>query len=871
MRTKFTFSCWLALFFIGIMTPTFTTAQCGDTISGLFTVSSFPYKETFESGPNGWWTAPVDSLYPANAPTAIANQPRPNTWAFGNPSKRHISGAYSGDSCWTTGGLGTGAYAQLERSFVASPYFDLSGLTDPYVGMRLAYSSFPGEDFGYLEASTDTGKTWSRVGAIGTGVEWYNSSTNFSIVCPNPTHGWAGTGPNSSRGWTFAFHDIGYLVGAPLVQFRVFFSSNVLNHNEDGIAFDDFVIGEKFTVNLGADTALCFGNILQLDLGNKPKGSYAWQRNFINAPLDTTQFLRITTNPQATAGVFIGCATDSLGYTACDTITVSYSQTQLMPLPPATIICPGDSTTLFSGFNPGATATWYAIDSSCLCYTQVLQGPNLTTDTTAQYRIVLTDNLGCVERDTASVVVERVPDVDIGADDTICVGTAKILSAPSGDPGTNYTWTLNNSPFAQTQTIFGSAPGKYKVVLTTNAGCQDSDSMNLLVVLAPVISLGADYITCDTVFMDAGNPGSTYLWNNGSTARFQKLYPPFSAWVSVTNSSGCNARDTVNVQLGTAPVVNLGGDRIVCNSSSVTLDAGAQAPGAVYNWSDGPPNTRTRTITQPGFFFCTVIDTNDCRGSDSVNITISQLRVDLGPDTVVCVGNSIVLDATATVNATYKWNTNATTPMISVNTGGTYGCILQDTLGCTVSDSVIVAQGPLFNGNFTVGPDTFIVFNTSVKTHTFTAVNFPAGTNSFIWDFGDGNTAMGQTVQHEYTSLDTFTVCLILSDGQCSDTVCGIAGNYLKFLDGIEDDMGLTLDVFPNPSNGQFMVDMKFLQPTRVHLGLYDLKGRLVADKRLPHLSAQRERIDLSGASKGIYLLKLETERGTAYRKLVLK
>lgn len=872
MSYRYTLSFCLAFFVAGLFSPIHSSAQCGDTIRGLFVVNTFPYKEDFENGPAGWLTAPVDSLFPPTAPTVIANTPRPNTWAFGDPNKRQITGAASGDSCWTTGGLGTGPYGQLERSFVASPYFDMTNLVDPFVGMQVAWSS-SSDDVGYLEVTVDSGKTWTLIGSIGTGSNWYNDTYGGSIpLCRLPGVGWGGNSSMSSGGWIPAFQDIAYLSGKSSVQFRMFFASNAFGQNQDGIAFDDFVIGEKFEVDFGADTTLCFGNVLQLDLGAKPKARYSWYVNGILSPLSTTHTFRVATNPSAPAAVYIGCVTDSLGYTACDTIVVSFSQTQLGHNPPATILCPGDSVNFNSGFNPNAIANWYAFDSTCLCYNFHLTGPNLTVKTAGTFLVVLTDNLGCVERDTVSVQVEIPPITYIGGDDTVCVGTAKLLSAPTGPPGTKYNWTLNNTKHAETQTVSATAPGKYKVIVTTPAGCSEQDSMNLLVVLAPVVQLDDDYTTCDSVLLDANNAGADFLWHNSQTTQTQTLYPPFTAWVEVTNANDCVARDTIHVILGTNPPVNLGEDQVICDGASVTLDAGPQVPSVIYNWSNGPPNTQTKVVSQPGFYFVTVIDTNTrgCQAADSINVTTSNLRIDLGPDTVVCAGRSIVLDATALGQATYQWNTSATTPTITVTSGGTYSCVLRDTLGCVVMDDVFVAQGPVFNGNFSISPDTFVVFNAVPKTHTFTAVNFPTGTNSFHWDFGDGHTATGQTVQHDYASLDTFTVCLILSDGQCSDTVCGLAGNYLRFT-GLEEEMGLTLDIFPNPSEGQFQVEMEFQRLTSVSLMLYDLKGRVVVDKKLGQLSTHREMLDLSQAAKGIYLLRLETERGIVYRKLVLR
>jgi hypothetical protein len=844
---------------------TASQAQCGDTIPCISSVSTFPYQERFENGPGGWFHGKIQNNFPN--PAAIPN-PAPyfpgfavsDTWAFGTPNKTFITGAASGDSCWVVGGL-TGNYPNQEHSFVASPCFDFSTLNNPFIALQVNYDTETSIDGAVIQVSTDSGKTWTRLGTTGGGVNWYNRRTLFAspgrLCTPANGQGWGGR----TNGWRRAQVDASFLGGLPNVMFRVVFASDFLT-NFGGFAFDDFTIVERSAANLGQDTALCFGQRVNYDLGNVVGATYIWDNN------DSTQVrTTVTPNPFGFPQQIWGCLTDTLGFTYCDTVLINSSLIQ-KPALDDSIFCPGDSVIYNlrnSGVGVNANYRWYVFDSLSNSFVQTSTMRDLVTDTSGLFRYEIFDNLGCRITDTLETIKEFVPDVDIGEDDTVCVGTALILSAPNGPPGTRYDWRLNaiTNPFANTQTIFASAPGQYKVTLTTPGGCLNSDSMNLEVILAPVVDLGRDRPECDSVTLSAGNPGASYLWSTGDTTRNIRIDPPFLGWARVTNSLGCSALDTIRITRGIDPVVDLGPDQVVCNARTVTLNAGPQSPGAVIKWSNGPFG-QIQTVTDPGFYFVTVIDSNGCVGSDSITLTISRLSVDLGPDTVICDGKSIVLDAEFP-GANYLWSNNATTPQITISSGGTYQVELTDSLGCVQKDTIVVNQRPPYVGNFGLFPAQAVPFGDPI---TFTATNIPPGTNYFKWLFGDGKSALGQTVSYTYTSLDTFDVCLVISDGQCTDTACGWAGTYLVFTD-LEQELGMQLGVFPNPTEDFLYLSARLQQASPLRMGIWNLQGKMVREERWDQAINFDRKIDLQALPAGVYFLRIQSQKGTLSRKVI--
>lgn len=88
--------------------------------------------------------------------------------------------------------------------------------------------------------------------------------------------------------------------------------------------------------------------------------------------------------------------------------------------------------------------------------------------------------------------------------------------------------------------------------------------------------------------------------------------------------------------------------------------------------------------------------------SVSVNISITHSALSLGPDTMICVGNSIALNAHQGY-ISYLWSNGAVDSVITVTAPGTYYVDVIDACGKASSDTVIIAQGPIIP--VSIGPD----------------------------------------------------------------------------------------------------------------------------------------------------------------------
>ncbi|MCX6315664.1 MAG: S8 family serine peptidase [Bacteroidetes bacterium] len=179
-------------------------------------ITSFPYLEDFELSNGFWYTGGKLS-----------------TWEYGTPSANKIVTAASGSKAWKT--RSNGSYNDGELSYLYSPCFDLTGMTNPTLSFSLAFDL---EDCGatlcdgaYMEYSTD-GNTWSRLGANGQGVNWYNKAYTGNNL-------WSGETLTRWRVATIPMSVTGVPIGSMnQMRFRFVMTSDP-GVNKDGIAVDD--------------------------------------------------------------------------------------------------------------------------------------------------------------------------------------------------------------------------------------------------------------------------------------------------------------------------------------------------------------------------------------------------------------------------------------------------------------------------------------------------------------------------------------------------------------------------------------------------------------------------------------------------------
>ncbi|MDX5321733.1 MAG: T9SS type A sorting domain-containing protein, partial [Bacteroidota bacterium] len=155
-------------------------------------------------------------------------------------------------------------------------------------------------------------------------------------------------------------------------------------------------------------------------------------------------------------------------------------------------------------------------------------------------------------------------------------------------------------------------------------------------------------------------------------------------------------------------------------------------------------------------------------------------------------------------------------------------------------------------------------------TFTFTATVTPADANYVIF-WGDGGRSSGKAsggnIAEQYTYLidGKFNVSARLENANCAITADGSA-EVLRT--GLINVVNGQLNVYPNPSNGIFNLDLSGLNTDNLQIEVYAANGQLIGAETL--IQGAGAQVDLSSAAAGVYLVKVRTAEGVHTARITL-
>lgn len=355
------------------------------------------------------------------------------------------------------------------------------------------------------------------------------------------------------------------------------------------------------TIFSNPSTEVCQGQTVSLSV--TPNSSYYWSTG------ETTQ--NITVSDSGTYKVTVTNFLTNCQVTS-NPVHITVHPTPVVNLGPNIELCNGQNSTLDAG---SGYATYNWSDGS--------SGQLLIVNNTNNYSVIVTDQFGCTNSDTVSILFHPNPIINLGNDTVLC-GNSILLSSVIGY--NSYNWnnglSFNPSLLVETSGIY------FLSVLDSNA-CYGYDTVLVDIHNLPSVNLGNDLSACgNSVVLNAGSGFSIYNWNNGlSSNQYLPVHTTGSYSVNITDQYGCGATDTINVTMFPLPDVNLGLDVQLALNNSLILDAG---PGYLsYQWNTGQT---TQTIQINGWdyplgpisFTVSVIDANGCFNTDQITVTIIQ-------------------------------------------------------------------------------------------------------------------------------------------------------------------------------------------------------------------------------------------------------
>lgn len=424
-----------------------------------------------------------------------------------------------------------------------------------------------------------------------------------------------------------------------------------------------------------SDTILCNGQSVTL-ISSDSTGN-TWN----TVPPQTTQSITVNT-----PGIYIVTSAAACG-TSSDTISISSLNNPVINLGNDTIVCTPNINVLLNAQNPGATYLWHD-NSGNQTFTATMPGT---------YYVEVTNLCGS-SSDTLQVILQGVPQVDLGSDSLIC-GPLVPFVLDVQNTGSAYLWQDGS----QNQTFSVTDSGTYYVSVSNVCGSA-SDTIHIRRQLVPQVNLGNDTAVCTgtpfAILLNAGFPDAMYQWQDNTTNATLPVTQPGTYYVEVSNDCG-SAFDTLHIISITVPLVNLGNDTMICPGNPFTLDA--TSPGASYQWQDNSTNA-TYSDTTPGIYYVEV--SNACgSGSDTLVVSPFPVPVSNMQDTLLSCGiTELLLDA-KNPGADYLWSTGQTSETIVVDQTGEYWVEIQ-VCNTTITDSVSVEFTTTSNTQFNP-PNTF--------------------------------------------------------------------------------------------------------------------------------------------------------------------
>ncbi|MGE0561788.1 MAG: GEVED domain-containing protein [Flavobacteriales bacterium] len=608
--------------------------------------------------------------------------------------------------------------------------------------------------------------------------------------------------------------------------------SNVLDTANNAVIFTststlgDFsgISLDNPTVTITGDTTRCLADaptqLLANALGDTTF-TYSWSPT---TGLSNSTINNPTANPSTTT-TYVVTVTDANGFVAVSPdFTLTVNSAPATPSPSNNgALCEGTTLNLMANVSGSTAYLWNGPGG----FTSTLENPSVvgvTTSNTGTYSLVITEN-GCSSAaGTTTVVVNQ---------STSFTQTFNECQGFSITVGTNtYTTT-----------------GIFTDVLTGSNGCDSTVTTDLTI---NTFASGTDVQTAC----------NSYTWIDGNNYTASTNTPTYT--IAGGSSEGCDSIVTLNLTINTFAS---GTDvQTACNS---------------YTWIDG--NNYTASTNTPTY---TVVG-GSYQGCDSVvtlNLTINNSTT--GTDVQTACNSYTWIDGN-------NYTTSTNTPTYTIVGGSYQGCDSIVTLNLTINtfasgtdvqtacNSYTWIDGnnytastntPTYTivGGSSEGCDSVVTLNltintvdnsTSTNANTITANVMGA---TYQWLDCDNNNAIiaGETNQN-YIATANGNYAVEVTQNGCTDTSSCVNITGV----GLEEYNKTIAAIYPNPTLGEFTINLKNAPTSSVGFTLTTLEGKVIQQEQ--KVSSTTIVMGLSEQPKGIYLLKIEDAQSVNVYKII--
>jgi hypothetical protein len=547
-----------------------------------------------------------------------------------------------------------------------------------------------------------------------------------------------------------------------------------------------------------------------------------------------------------------------------------------------------------SGGTPNYNYYWYN-DKKELIYQNLNQSSttNIQNIYAGQYYLTVTDSKGCsiFEKDLDKIDPIAVSLNIININQCNGGNTASIKAIVSGGtPKYFYKWYSTKNPqivINENEIVTGLTSGSYYVVV--------NDSFNMTITSTPITvveptKITASYTTNYKLCGDGndwsikttttgGTGNYTYLWNTQATTPNLENVLPGSYSVTITDQNGCQI--TENITLTAPPYLDATAvvtPPVCYNGNDGRIEVTVLNGTAPYNylWDTGATTPEIKNL-KAGNYNLTITDSKGCIIVKSYTITNpAQDIINIGPDFTLCIGQSQTIDATIPDSkATYSWTSTkgfiSNQPVITVTDADTYTVVVTNGLGCQATDAVVVS-----NANYIVEAQ-FAISSQAFVNEKIVIVDISKNEpDAVLWTLPKEATIINRNkdfAEISFSAAGEYEIGLTTTKGSCtayqSKKIIVIEGEYPNTEE--DDRKRMDINIYPNPSNGNFTTDVKLDKKAGVHVKVFSLSNNVVMDSR--HEEGKEEysfQFALNGLVQGTYFILFESNEGNQLRKIIV-
>lgn len=400
--------------------------------------------------------------------------------------------------------------------------------------------------------------------------------------------------------------------------------------------------------------------------------------------------------------------------------------------------------------------------------------------------------------------------------------------------------------------------------------------------------------TTTEVNCDAGNDGTAKVnitggvppydikWSNGETTQMVSNLIGGTYFVYVTDSRGCEVSANVIVaQPGGLHFDVITQKNPTCsggNDGAISINVVGGISPYQYQWNTGAITNSISNLSE-GKYTLKITDGQGCIAFKEVVLEDPEpIEVNLGEDRSLCDGQQAIFDVSIEDSgARYYWESDngftSTEPKVTISKEGIYNVTVTSSFGCIGTDQIEIKQS-----NASIDADFLITSQAFVNQEVVLVnVSSPLGEGT-EWHVPDGVTIVSQSSEAailKFKEVGSFEVRLRTVEGDCyQDYTKKIVVEEPTDLIDIGDAEEPFLKKFlvhPNPSRGNFTVEIQLSEVADLSLRMINLLTANISDTRLLiNSDSYSESYNVTVAA-GVYILLLETPKGVEIRRVIIK